>query len=324
MSDYRIVRIGAEQFDLLVPLMKDCFGMDVSIDYFRWKYLDNPAGPFVGSIAMTKADDVAAYYGAIPERYRINGNERGIYQSCDTMTHSSHRRRGLFQLLATHLYEDLRSRDELFIIGFGGKDSTPGLLKFGWKHVFDVETHLCPKVFSLLSIGDGLGGYSIERVRAPFEEVRTMIEESNRHNAIHSIKNVEAFAWRTSNPLRAYQTYCLFDRERRAVGYVTYYEHGRHVFLFDIHAKDRAAERVLFKHMRRVLRRSATQGIVSIAGPSHPLGKMLKRNRFVVNRFGRGPFHETIPFTFYAKAPELAQFNHEHLWYITPFDHDAI
>ena len=52
MPDYHIKRIGAADFPMLIPLMKDCFGMDVNIDYFHWKYIDNPAGHFIGFVAI--------------------------------------------------------------------------------------------------------------------------------------------------------------------------------------------------------------------------------------------------------------------------------
>src|SRR4051812_15245250 len=107
MSDYSIRKLEPSEFHLLIPLMKDCFGLSVDIDYFRWKFLDNPAGSFIGFVAETDSGEVAAYYGVIPEQYVIKGVQRLIYQSCDTMTHSSHRRKGLFQKLATYCYDYL-------------------------------------------------------------------------------------------------------------------------------------------------------------------------------------------------------------------------
>jgi hypothetical protein len=70
----------------------------------------------------------------IPEIYRWGIEQRRIYQSCDTMTHSGHRRKGLFQLLATRTYDEARAADPgFFAYGFGGPTSTPGFLKMGWR-----------------------------------------------------------------------------------------------------------------------------------------------------------------------------------------------
>lgn len=106
--------------------------MDVDIGYFRWKFLENPSGTFFGFVAVEiNSGEIGAYYGVIPERWYVDGVETVIYQSCDTMTHSQHRRLGLFQMLALHCYTELRKQGSLFIIGFSGKQSTPGFTKFG-------------------------------------------------------------------------------------------------------------------------------------------------------------------------------------------------
>src|SRR6185295_2076359 len=147
MPDYLIRKLESDEFDLLIPLMKDCFGMDVDTGYFRWKFLENPAGSFIGFIAVEPdTQEVAAYYGVIPEAFMISGEKKKIYQSCDTMTHSRHRRKGLFQKLAIHCYDFLRENNELFVIGFSGAQSTPGFLKFGWKAPFYFANLFVPRI----------------------------------------------------------------------------------------------------------------------------------------------------------------------------------
>src|SRR4051812_22084903 len=107
MSDYSIRKLNENEFHLLIPVMQDCFGLNFDVSYFKWKFVDNPAGFVVGFIAEASNGEVAAYYGVIPELYSIEGKETTIYQSCDTMTHSRHRRKGLFQKLALHCYDYL-------------------------------------------------------------------------------------------------------------------------------------------------------------------------------------------------------------------------
>ena len=113
MNNYNIRKLANNEFYLLIPLMKDCFGMDVNIEYFEWKFVKNPAGFVEGYIAVSDEGEIAAYYGVIPEIYIINGKPTTIYQSCDTMTHSKHRRKGLFQKLALHCYECLKNENKL-------------------------------------------------------------------------------------------------------------------------------------------------------------------------------------------------------------------
>ena len=102
MHNYSIKKIEKDNFHLLIPLMKDSFGMDVNVDYFIWKYLKNPSGDFIGFVAEDEFGEIGAYYGVIPEMFWVHGEKKTIFQSCDTMTHSNHRRRGLFKMLALH------------------------------------------------------------------------------------------------------------------------------------------------------------------------------------------------------------------------------
>lgn len=323
MSDYSVKQIGGGEFDQLLPLMNDCFGMDVNVEYFRWKYLDNPAGPFIGFIALSKEKEVAAYYGVIPERYQIDGEERIIYQSCDTMTHSKHRRRGLFQLLAKHCYEFLRRENKLFIIGFGGASSTPGFLKFGWKKSFDLQYIFYPRIFALLNFDSGGEKYNIQKLTS-YEDIEPIVQQSNEHHKIHSVKDLKSFTWRVSNPLRQYETYGIYNRNKEATAYLCFYDDGEKLFLFDFFAQEKPAEKFLFRFLKHKMKTLKRKGIVSLADPSDFFGKKLKANGFVVNNFNRGPLREKLPFIFYAPDDELIRYEAANNWYVTPFDHDSV
>lgn len=63
MADYRFEKVDSSQFDSLIPLMRHCFGMEVNIEYFKWKFIDNPAGKFVGFAAIDeKTNETAAFF----------------------------------------------------------------------------------------------------------------------------------------------------------------------------------------------------------------------------------------------------------------------
>ncbi|MEO6830706.1 MAG: GNAT family N-acetyltransferase, partial [Chitinophagaceae bacterium] len=144
---YTIRKVEPNELALLLPLMKDCFGMEVDVSYFQWKFLDNPAGSFVGFAAFhEESGDCAGYYGVIPEQYVVDGKPSIIFQSGDTMTHSKHRRQGLFFKLATACYQYLEAQSNLFVIGFGGGQSTPGLEKLGWRHLFPIRYFGIPRL----------------------------------------------------------------------------------------------------------------------------------------------------------------------------------
>src|SRR4051812_2730833 len=251
-SAYKIEQLGPDQFDLLLPIMKDAFGKTVDIGYFRWKFIDNPAGSFLGFIARSPEGEIGAYYGVIPERYNVAGTTRTLYQSCDTMTHSQHRRRGLFQMLALHCYQHLRERGELFVIGFGGGQSTPGFLKFGWRQLFDVRPFMLPSALCALKLlRPPPSGITVRAVTRA-EDIGPLIGESDKTSAIYLIKDKRFLDWRLANPRRAYRI-LLSESAGKAAGYALVYVDDRKLWFLDLYAGgDHAAERALFLEMCKI------------------------------------------------------------------------
>ncbi|MCB9446964.1 MAG: GNAT family N-acetyltransferase [Flavobacteriales bacterium] len=318
MSGYTIHKLERENFPLLIPLMQDCFGMEVDITYFEWKFKDNPSGFAEGFYAKDEKGEVAAYYGVIPETYVINGEKRVIYQSCDTMTHSNHRRKGLFRMLAMHCYDLLREQNKLFIIGFGGGESTPGFLKFGWKEIFKVRYYFYPKLLTGLSGRD----FSMVEEVSDLGVIEHLTLKSNEHAQIHSFKNKEIFCWRTSNPLHVYKTIAVKDGSEYC-SYLTYYKQKDKLILFDFYADPSGKGRQLFNYLKAAMGKD-TKGIVAFLQENSLQSRLLKKYGFIRNPFNRGPLHERVPFIFYASENEMEQFDKSTFWAIHSFDHDAL
>ena len=315
---YSIRRIGQDDFDLLLPLMKNCFGMDVDIEYFRWKYTKNPAGSFIGFIAEDQEVDgqVGAYYGVIPQRFNFQGQERTIFQSCDTMTHSDHRRRGLFKTLALKCYSTLESEGKLFVIGFGGGQSTPGFLKFGWKHVFDFRYLFKPTL--LLPRKQDIG----------FKEVDldTFLQSPGiyRHKEIDGIyaSRGEAHArWRLSNPLHEYR---FIISEDDPSSYVVYYVQEDKVMLFDFHFGSKKKTKQAMRFLGTECHQRKLKGVVAFCQEGGADYKVLRESGFMLNPFKRGPLSLVVPFIFYSSDSEMERWNSQEHWQVRTYDHDAL
>ncbi len=322
MSNYLIKKLEKNQFDLLIPLMKDCFGMDVNVDYFKWKFLNNPAGSFIGSIAVEEdTGEVAAYYGAIPEKYFVEGKEKTIYQSCDTMTHSKHRRKGLFQKLAIHLYESLRENNELFIIGFGGAQSAPGLAKFGWRKLVDFRTIFIPKLLCQT--------FRFTRFdESQFEEITDLTEldtlfKNDVQASVFSNRSAEHAAWRYQNPLKKTKV-IAFRPKIEIEGFVGYSIVEEKIFLFDFQFKTKSSGKILINYLKRMVVRQNLKGMIAFCAENSVAHLKLKSNGFIANPFNRGPLHERNPFMFYADEETMNRLYKPELWHITSYDHDSL
>ncbi|MFM2223853.1 MAG: hypothetical protein RJA07_55 [Bacteroidota bacterium] len=322
MSDYTIRKLQTNEFKLLIPLMKNCFGMDVNIDYFEWKFKKNPVGFVEGFIAIAEDNEVAAYYGVIPELYLINGEQKTIYQSCDTMTHSNHRRKGLFQKLATLCYDSLRNENKLFIIGFGGGQSTPGFLKFGWQKIFDVRNYFYPYIFTIFRPLSDIKNI-VEITNSM--DIEKLILNSNASLPIHSIKGIDQFNWRLSNPFYNYKIIALKNNDGfNYDSYLVYYTSGDKIILFDFFFSNQNSANLLIGYIKNLLAEKKLKGIICFCQENSAYSKTLNSIGFISNPFNKGPLSEKTPFIFYSTDEKMNNSNHSKLWGINSFDHDAM
>lgn len=324
MAEYYIQKIGSENFDMLIPLMKNCFGIEVNIDYFQWKYIQNPAGSFIGFVAIeNESKEVGAYYGVIPQKFKIDGTEKKIYQSCDTMTHSNHRRKGLFKMLAQECFKYLKENNELFIIGFGGAQSTPGFLKFGWKHVINFKYYFKPAVLCRFSFRRSFNKNNFIEDNEILKMENLLSQINYAPGVIVSKRSANHMRWRTKNPNYFYRTICYCPKDI-AEGYIIYYIHNNKLILFDFLFITEKAEKALFWFLSKQVNKNKCKGIISFCQENGLQAFNLRKNGFFSNPLKKGPLSEKTPFIFYADELIMNKYLSPEKWEITGYDHDAL
>lgn len=312
---YRLQKLKPTEFNLLIPLMKACFGLSVNTDYFEWKFLKNPAGSFIGYIAVTVENEVVAYYGVIPEVYSFNGIEKTIYQSCDTMTHPNHRRKGLFQKLATHCYSYLKKNDKLFIIGFSGEKSTPGFIKFGWEKVCVMRNYFFPKQINFFE--SNLGLEDVSEHENPLE-ISGLFYNSNKDIPIHIVKSEKFVKWRLSNPLYSYKTFSLNK------SYICFYESTNKIVLFDFSFDKSSDAKILFRFIKREMKKLNSRGIIVYCQENSIKSRLIKKYGFIANPLKKGPLSYRTPFIIYTDNKHDSFLINPVNWSLGSFDHDAM
>jgi hypothetical protein len=317
-NEYSIIKLEECNFEVLIPLMQNCFGMDVEINYFEWKFKNNPAGFAFGFYAQHENGEIAAYYGVIPEIYYFDGVKKTIYQSCDTMTHSNHRRKGLFQKLALHCYQKLEEQNLLFIIGFGGGQSTPGFLKFGWYELFKMRYYFYPKFFKSKK---KINFMNIEEIQ-DFTKIENLLQKSNKPSKIHSEKNSKTYCWRVSNPLHEYKTIAYFQ-EGVYNSFLTYYVEEDKLIIFDFYFLNTTSGKQLLNFVKSKLN-DGHKGIISFQKELSENAKILTRHGFLYNPFKFGPLNIRTPFIIYSDKASILKYNNQDYWNISSFDHDSL
>ncbi|MBI3139678.1 MAG: GNAT family N-acetyltransferase [Sphingobacteriales bacterium] len=143
-DEYTFTRVTAAHYPLLTELYADAFGSRLTIEDIRKRY-DTPAPgcEHIAFIALHTASLApAAYYGVFPHLVFREHEKILVAQSGDTMTHSAHRKKGLFVTLARLTYAECEKKGIRYIYGFPNDNSLPGFLKhLQWKEVDQVTRY---------------------------------------------------------------------------------------------------------------------------------------------------------------------------------------
>ena len=158
------VRIGLDGVERFEKLFSRAFQTPLP-GYFRWKYIDNPAGSAIGFEARD-GKTIAGFYGAMPEVWNVNGKPVTLFQSMDTMTDPDYRGRGLFVDLANLTMKAIADEHSGWMIGFPGHTSIGGFVgKLGWKDIAHVRILFSLRqILSLSSMIRSSPDYDLERV----------------------------------------------------------------------------------------------------------------------------------------------------------------
>ncbi|MFC1966412.1 GNAT family N-acetyltransferase [Chloroflexota bacterium] len=135
----------------LIELRKVIAGETRSERYWKWQFMDCPAGAAKLWLAMTNEKAVGQYV-MIPIYMKIGDETVTGSMTLDLMTHPDYRRQGIFELLARKTYEEAR-RDEICItFGSPNELAYPGYIKkLDW---FDIC--LLPRMTKILNLGSVL------------------------------------------------------------------------------------------------------------------------------------------------------------------------
>ncbi len=99
--------------------------------WWRWLYLENPAG--AGRIWLAKHEGrVVSYFGLIPTWIKVGDRTILGAQAVDAMTHPDYRRRGGFQAVTTAALSQATREGIEMVYAFPNQFSGPAVAKLGW------------------------------------------------------------------------------------------------------------------------------------------------------------------------------------------------
>jgi hypothetical protein len=137
MYKFELVKVDDISLIKYVKLLQEVFpkSKKFTFDFVKWQYASNPIGNIVGFNAFY-GDELAGHYVTMPVYANINGVKKLGLLSLNTVTHASHRGKGLFTKLAEMTYKYAIDNEYEFVYGVANANSTPGFVrKLGFQFV---------------------------------------------------------------------------------------------------------------------------------------------------------------------------------------------
>lgn len=317
-----------DNLDELSEMFSLCFNSAPPENYFNWKFLQNPGGKAIGFVAYHE-DDIAGFYGVIPEDFMVNGEKTTVYQSMDTMTHPTYQRQGLFTNLAKTTYQHLIEKDrEIFITGFPGLDSHPGFVKkLGWKNIVLIDyVFLNRAVFKVKNLFNKTSGLSFEQIRR-FDESFKSYFENKKYPAGKILRRYDArfLNWRLAdhpfkyeivkmsegNQAVGFLVYLLVEKKRCFISHIDFADDGLYAKYFNVVCDYLFAQ-------------TGSRFLYTFEPTQTVLVEAVEKNWFIKNKFNKGPFSYKPPFIGYSNREKIKNINffQKESYYIQPLLRD--
>jgi len=147
VTDFEVRRADMADLPGVLDLAQAALGWrpdDPNDAFFRWKHLDNPAGPSPMWLASHHGK-VLGFRVFLRWRFRLgDGSTALAVRAVDTATSPDHQRQGIFQRLTLHGLDELPAMGIDLVFNTPNARSHGGYLKMGWQTVGRVPISVRP------------------------------------------------------------------------------------------------------------------------------------------------------------------------------------
>lgn len=136
MLTYRSINYD-EDLEKIIPLIQSNLDETYTLNFFRWKHLENPFGKSYGLLALDGEKIVGLRMFMFWEFNTQKGKIKAI-RPVDTVTDENYRGKGIFKKLTLDGLQNILGKYEI-IFNTPNKNSLPGYLKMGWRKLESVD-----------------------------------------------------------------------------------------------------------------------------------------------------------------------------------------
>ncbi len=219
-----------------------------NLDYHRWQYVDNPAGPVMGFLARDReTHKIVGQEALIPIQVDLDGVPTAVTLSLNTTTDPAYRRKGIFGGLIRSANESLAPAGMAYVYGVPNQNSYAGFIGLGWYLVGDIpllvrpvnlrrlvaQRTSLPGVAPLVAIAgrplaptlpktpqpvEGVSITPVEQFDASFDDLWQRVRGRQR---VMVIRDSTYLNWRFHQiPLRRYDCFKATTTDQVLVGYI--------------------------------------------------------------------------------------------------------
>ncbi len=256
----------------LANLFKRSFGRSIDPLFLKWRYFDNPHGEMLVNVQI-EDETIIANYSASPCILNIDGYSLKTALSMTTMTDPAFAGRGLFNKLASELYNHMTEKRYGMIWGFPNFNSHYSFVnKLGWTDIYELPT--MQLVLKAQPIDSGC-----------FETDNQFLlnyEQSQNFSGLnYVVKDHKYLQWRYArNPLNQYTNVVLAHD-----GYVSSYcvikSYQQQLDIVDFQAKDRDEGHVLLRQVMHFALKNDMEAVNCWAPRHHFMHGLCERLGFV-------------------------------------------
>lgn len=322
--NYTIQKFESTEFKDLIPLMKNCFGLNVDEYYFKWKYFENPAGDLIGYVAEHE-DKIVGFLGATPATYIYDGEKFKVYQAVDLMTHSDYRRIGIFKKISTQIQDYINSSLSSFQIAFpeSGSNAAIGFKKIGWEYMFFAAFYFKPHSYIKISnlFNHQRKGITIKEIN-DLSLISDFTLNYNLGKRVSLVKDFNFLKWRLANPRFKYNIIGSFKQDD-LIGYIIYsINEYNDIFIVDALGFQKFPDSMnsLFSYLQKQVLINNYRSIMTFVQKNTLFHKIIVKNKFIYNPLPWGPLNKKIEFLSFGNK----RFKSPNDWHITPIDMDCV
>lgn len=324
-------RFGKGDLPSLPELTSLCFGRSSPPAFFHWKYFENPEGNVIAYTAKNENGKMVGFWGIIPDAYYLNNDKTTVYHVCDSMTHPTYRRHGIFERLAGLACDELRQQGKLLAKVFPGPMAHSayaeklGWMDFGrirpsfkisWQVRLEGILHRSTSPYSTHQIVDS------DRIR---EDINEIDRVRSIQFPIMKTRDKVYLDWRLREPgLKHSITYWYPNSQLK--GYcITTIENKSVLLIKDIFAENMPGYKILLGRIFQMAVDNHLRGVYCWSNEGSFFSKLLRQNLFVKNPFNRGVMSHPL---YFALLADTAIFPAEFIynkanWHLLPIDYDG-